>query len=299
MWQLIENKQKFISQIMTSKSPVRSCEDVDEAALSYAEVKALATGNPAVKEKMALDVEVAKLKLLKANFVSNKYRLEDDIARNFPRQIAKMTEGIKAYKADIAHYEVNRFPDPEHFVMEVAGKTFTDKKEAGAAILAACKHVKASDASLSMGNYQGFSMKIQYESIANEFVLSLKHESVYRVGLGADALGNITRINNALEGIPQKLANEEQRLETVQEQLKNAKEEVKKPFPKEAELDEMLERLSELNALLNMDEKEEPEKEESEKEEPQSIYVRLNAIKQNGEARAGDTTVKRETEPCL
>ena len=134
--QLIENKQKFISQIMTSKAPVRSCEDVDEAALSYAEVKALATGNPAVKEKMALDVDVAKLKLLKANHMNNQYRLEDDIARNFPQQIAKLTETIDSYKADIAHYQEHKITDPEQFSMEISGKVFTEKKEAGAALLA-------------------------------------------------------------------------------------------------------------------------------------------------------------------
>ena len=137
--QLIENKQKFISQIMTSKAPVRSCEDVDEAALSYAEVKALATGNPAVKEKMALDVDVAKLKLLKANHMNNQYRLEDDIVRNFPQQIAKLTEIIDSYKADIAHYSEHKSTDPEQFTMEIGGKVFTEKKEAGAALLAVCK----------------------------------------------------------------------------------------------------------------------------------------------------------------
>ena len=140
MWQLVENKQKFISQIMTSKAPVRSCEDVDEAALSYAEVKALATGNPAVKEKMALDVDVAKLKLLKAKpTMNNQYRLEDDIARNFPQQIAKLTEIIDSYKADIAHYSEHKITDPEQFTMEIGGKEFTEKKEAGAALLAVCK----------------------------------------------------------------------------------------------------------------------------------------------------------------
>ena len=150
MWQLIENKQKFISQIMTSKAPVRSCEDVDEAALSYAEVKALATGNPAVKEKMALDVDVAKLKLLKANHMNNQYRLEDDIARNFPQQIAKLTEIIDSYKADITHFSEHKITDPEQFSMEISGKVFTEKKEAGAALLAVCKDIKSVDAAMDM-----------------------------------------------------------------------------------------------------------------------------------------------------
>ena len=167
--QLIENKQKFISQIMTSKAPVRSCEDVDEAALSYAEVKALATGNPAVKEKMALDVDVAKLKLLKANHMNNQYRLEDDIARNFPQQIAKLTEIIDSYKADIAHFSEYKITDPEQFSMEISGKVFTEKKEAGAALLAVCKEIKSVDAAMDIGSYQGFNMRIQFDSWSKEF----------------------------------------------------------------------------------------------------------------------------------
>ena len=255
MWQLIENKQKFISQIMTSKSPVRSCEDVDEAALSYAEVKALATGNPAVKEKMSLDVEVAKLKLLKANHVSNQYRLEDDITRNFPQQIAKLTEQIEAYKADLEHHNTHKIKDPEQFVMEVGGKIYTDKKEAGTALLAVCKAMKQADVVLDAGNYQGFHMRIKFDSWNKEFLLTLKHESISTVKLGSDTLGNITRINNLLDGLSQRLENVQRELETVNERLANAKTEVGKPFPKEAELNQMQERLAELNALLNMDER--------------------------------------------
>ena len=289
MWQLIENKQKFISQIMTSKAPVRSCEDVDEAALSYAEVKALATGNPAVKEKMALDVDVAKLKILKANHMNNQYRLEDDIARNFPQQIAKLTEIIDSYKVDITHYQEHKITDPEQFSMEVGGKVFTEKKEAGAALLAVCKDIKAVDAAMDIGNYQGFNMRIQFDSWSKVFVLSVKHESVSKVQLGADALGNITRINNLLESYPEKMAESEQRLETVQEQMANAKEEVGKPFPKEAELNHMLERLSELNALLNMDEREDKEAEMSETAENEeksvhgSIHEKLQIYKEKSQ----------------
>ena len=289
MWQLIENKQKFISQIMTSKAPVRSCENVDEAALSYAEVKALATGNPAVKEKMALDVDVAKLKLLKANHMNNQYRLEDDIARNFPQQIAKLTETIDSYKADIAHYQEHKITDPEQFSMEISGKVFTEKKEAGAALLAVCKDMKAVDAAMDIGNYQGFNMRIQFDSWSKEFILSVKHESVSKVHLGADALGNITRINNLLESYPEKLAEAEQRLETVQEQLTNAKEEVGKPFTKEEELNQKLERLSELNALLNMDEREDTEAEQSESKEKEerpargSIHEKLQIYKEKSQ----------------
>ena len=302
MWQLIENKQKFISQIMTSKAPVRSCEDVDEAALSYAEVKALATGNPAVKEKMALDVDVAKLKLLKANHMNNQYRLEDDIARNFPQQIAKLTEIIDSYKADIAHFSEHKITDPEQFSMEISGKVFTEKKEAGMALLAVCKDIKSVDAAMDIGSYQGFNMRIQFDSWSKEFILSVKHESVAKVRLGADALGNITRINNLLESYPEKLAEAEQRLETVQEQMTNAKEEVGKPFPKEEELNQKLERLSELNALLNMDEREDTETEQSESKEKEerpargSIHEKLQIYKEKSqrESETGKETRKRD-----
>ena len=302
MWQLIENKQKFISQIMTSKAPVRSCEDVDEAALSYAEVKALATGNPAVKEKMALDVDVAKLKLLKASHMNNQYRLEDDIARNFPQQIAKLTEIIDSYKADIAHFSEHKITDPEQFSMEISGKVFTEKKEAGVALLAVCKDIKSVDAAMDIGSYQGFNMRIQFDSWSKEFILSVKHESVAKVRLGADALGNITRINNLLESYPEKLAEAEQRLETVQEQMTNAKEEVGKPFPKEEELNQKLERLSELNALLNMDEREDTETEQSESKEKEerpargSIHEKLQIYKEKSqrESESGKETRKRD-----
>ena len=302
MWQLIENKQKFISQIMTSKAPVRSCEDVDEAALSYAEVKALATGNPAVKEKMALDVDVAKLKLLKANHMNNQYRLEDDIARNFPQQIAKLMEIIDSYKADIAHFSEHKITDPEQFSMEISGKVFTEKKEAGTALLAVCKDIKSVDAAMDIGSYQGFNMRIQFDSWSKEFILSVKHESVAKVRLGADALGNITRINNLLESYPEKLEEAEQRLETVQEQMTNAKEEVGKPFPKEEELSQKLERLSELNALLNMDEREDTETEQSESKEKEerpargSIHEKLQIYKEKSqrESETGKENRKRD-----
>lgn len=302
MWQLIENKQKFISQIMTSKAPVRSCEDVDEAALSYAEVKALATGNPAVKEKMALDVDVAKLKLLKANHMNNQYRLEDDIARNFPQQIAKLMEIIDSYKADIAHFSEHKITDPEQFTMEIGGKVFTEKKEAGMALLAVCKDIKSVDAAMDIGSYQGFNMRIQFDSWSKEFILSVKHESVAKVRLGADALGNITRINNLLESYPEKLAEAEQRLEMVQEQLANAKAEVGKPFPKQKELNQKLERLSELNALLNMDEREDTEAEQPESKEKEersahgSIHEKLQIYKEKSqrESETGRETRKRD-----
>lgn len=308
MWQLIESKQKFISQIMTSKSPVRSCEDVDDTALSYAEVKALATGNPAIKEKMSLDVEVSKLKLLKANFVSNRYRMEDDIARNFPQQIAKLEGEISAYQADISHYQAHKITDPEKFVMQVGGKTFFEKKEAGAALLAVCKTMKQTDAQLDIGSYQGFSMRMKFDSWEKEFVITLKHETVSSIRLGPDGLGNLTRLNNALEALPQKLKEAEQKLETVKGQFQNAKEEVGKPFPKEAELSRMLERLSELNALLNMDEREQDQDIDSqEKEEPAeekteghlSLHEKISAIRQGSESHRMQDGVKRAAEACI
>lgn len=303
MWQLIESKQKFISQIMTSKSPVRSCEDVDDTALSYAEVKALATGNPAIKEKMALDVEVSKLKLLKANFVSNHYRLEDDIAKNFPQQIAVLKESIEGYKADLEQYQANKITDPEKFVMEVGGTVFYEKKEAGAALLAVCQSMKQADAMINVGQYQGFSIRLKFDSWNKEFILSLKNENVYRVSLGSDENGNIIRINNALEAIPQKLAEAERKLETVQGQLKNAMEEVKKTFPKEEELNQKLERLSELNALLNMDEKEAVMEGEEEQDEPEkekrSIHDKISAYKKSTQLENTEDRIGISSEICI
>lgn len=301
--QLIENKQRFISQIMTSKSPVRSCEDVDDTALSYAEVKAMAAGNPAIKEKMALDVEVSKLKLLKSNFVSNQYRLEDDITQNFPQQITKLEEQIKAYQADIQCYQENKISDPEKFQMEIGGKVFYEKKEAGTMLLSICKSITFYDSQLDVGMYQGFSMRVKFDSWSKEYVLTLKNESVSAVHLGADELGNITRINNALEALPQKLAESEQKLDTVQEQLAHAKEEVKKPFPKEEELKDKLERLSELNALLNMDAKKPATalhtEEEQKKEEP-SLHDKISAMKQSREEHLSENVDKgRQSEVCM
>lgn len=254
-WQIIENKQKFISQIMTSKSPVRSCEDVDAAELSAAEVKALATSNPAIKEKMDLDIQVAKLKLLKANHTSNQYRLEDSIAKLYPKQIAALESEISALGADIKHYEAHKITDPEAFEMEVGGKVYNDKKEAGAAIIAACRAMKQTDVVLDVGNYQGFHMRIRFDSMMKEFTMTLKNEASTSVSLGNDALGNITRINNALDSLTAREADAKRKLETVKAQLEDAKSEVGKPFPKETELKEKLSRLQELNAILNLDER--------------------------------------------
>ena len=254
-WQLIENKQKFIGQIMTSKSPVRSCEDVDEAALSYAEVKALATGNPYIKEKMDLDIQVSKLKLMKANHTSQKYRLEDNITQHYPHQIAIFKERIEGFSADMEKYAKNKPEDKEQFFMQVGGKPYTDKKEAGTAIIAMCKEIKGINASADVGEYLGFKLNVTFDSFNNKFVMNVKGAMSHPMEVGSDPLGNITRINNALEAMPIQLEEAQMKLSNVEHQLETAKAEVDKPFPQEAELSEKLERLAELNALLNMDEK--------------------------------------------
>ena len=254
-WQLIENKQKFIGQIMTSKSPVRSCEDVDEAALSYAEVKALATGNPYIKEKMDLDIQVSKLKLMKANHTSQKYRLEDNITQHYPHQIAIFKERIEGFTADMEKYAKNKPEDKEQFFMQVGGKPYTDKKEAGTAIIAMCKEIKGINASADVGEYLGFKLNVTFDSFNNKFVMNVKGAMSHPMEVGSDPLGNITRINNALEAMPAQLEEAQTKLSNVEHQLETAKAEVDKPFQQEAELSEKLERLAELNALLNMDEK--------------------------------------------
>ena len=254
-WQLIENKQKFIGQIMTSKSPVRSCEDVDEAALSYEEVKALATGNPYIKEKMDLDIQVSKLKLMKANHTSQNYRLEDNITQHYPHQIAIFKERIEGFTADMEKYAKNKPEDKEQFFMQVGGKPYTDKKEAGTAIIAMCKEIKGINASADVGEYLGFKLNVTFDSFNNKFVMNVKGAMSHPMEVGSDPLGNITRINNVLEAMPAQLEEAQTKLSNVEHQLETAKAEVDKPFPQEAELSEKLERLAELNALLNMDEK--------------------------------------------
>ena len=254
-WQLIENKQKFIGQIMTSKSPVRSCEDIDDAALTYAEVKALATGNPYIKEKMDLDIQVSKLKLMKANHTSQKYRLEDDIAQRYPKQISALKEKIEGLKADIADYNARKPADKEIFAMNVAGKNYEDRKEAGAALIAVCREMKAANTPVSVGEYLGMKMAVTFDSFFKKFTLTLKGNLSHNVEIGSDPSGNITRINNALESMTKQLEEAVAKLENVEHQLETAKVEVVKPFAQEAELAEKLDRLAELNALLNMDEK--------------------------------------------
>jgi hypothetical protein len=255
LYQLVENKQKFISQIMTSKSPVRSAEDIDETALSYAEIKALATGNPFIKEKMDLDIYVARLRLLKANHLSQRYSLEDQIIKYFPGQVKSNEERIKGYKADISHLLEHTKPNEDKFSpMFVMGVTYTEKAEAGKAIIEACKKMTNPDP-IIIGEYRGFTMELLFDSFNREYKLTLKNELIHTVSLGTDTFGNITRLDNALEGFEVKLQACEEMLQNTKTQMENAKVEVERPFAQEDELKTKSARLDELNILLNMDKK--------------------------------------------
>ena len=255
LYQTLENKQKFISQIMTSKSPVRACDDVDDTALSYAEIKALATGNPYIKEKMDLDIQVSKLKLLKANHTSQIYSLESDIVRRYPREIAVAQGQIEALKTDMEAAKPLLVQDKEHFDMEISGKLYTERKEAGAAIIEACKALKAAGTEGRIGSYGAFELHSRFDNFDKAFRLSIKGAWNYSMEVGKDPLGNILRVTNALASIERALPQVERRLENLEQQLAQAKEEAKRPFAQEAELAEKSARLAELNALLNMDEK--------------------------------------------
>ena len=254
LWQTVENKQKFISQIMTSKSPVRSCEDIDEAALSYAEIKALCAGDERIREKMDLDVDVARLRLMKANHQSQQYRLEDNILRHFPAQIEENKGFRSGFEADMKTLEQHPHPKDGFAGMEVKGDFLTDKDNAGATILEAFKDAKGLE-SVPIGTYRGFSMSLTVENFGKDFILTLKGRMSHRVELGKDARGNLVRIDNALAQMPERLQTVQGRLENVQAQLATAKAELGKPFPQEAELREKSARLAELNAELNIDDR--------------------------------------------
>ena len=254
LWQTVENKQKFISQIMTSKSPVRSCEDIDEAALSYAEIKALCAGDERIREKMDLDVDVARLRLMKANHQSQQYRLEDNILRHFPAQIEENKGFLSGFEADMKTLEAHPHPKDGFAGMEVKGDFLTDKDNAGAAILEAFKDAKGLE-SVPIGTYRGFAMSLTVENFGKDFILTLKGRMSHRVELGKDARGNLVRIDNALAQMPERYKTVQGRLENVQAQLATAKAELGKPFPQEAELKEKSARLAELNAELNIDDR--------------------------------------------
>ncbi len=268
LYQLVESKQKFISQIMTSKSPVRSAEDVDEQALSYAEIKALASGNPMIKEKMDLDIEVSKLKLLKANHLSQKYALEDAISKGFPKQIAETQARIAGYGADIATVKENTHPNEDGFSpLTLAGVTYADKKEAGAALLTMCQTMLSPEAT-QIGSYRGLTLELAFDTFAREYRLTMIGQLRHTVTLGTDVFGNLQRMDNALEGLPIKEQTCREQLSDLQTQLETAKAEVQKPFPRETELNTKTARLEELNTLLNLDHKE-PEIVDTEPDEDQ------------------------------
>jgi len=254
-WQTLETKQKFISQIMTSKSPVRSAEDVDDTALTYAEIKALATSNPYIKEKMSLDVDVSKLKLLKANYKSQFYQLESDVAKKYPGEIRATEQYIVGLKADAETVQTIPALDKDHFSMTVNGTVYSEYKDAGEAVINAATSMRTAGVDGIIGDYHGFSMETSFDLFARQYLVSLKKNGGnYRVELGKDPSGNIMRINHALTAIGEKLLPQaEQKLENLHQQMQNAQEELKKPFPKEQELAEKSARLAELNALLNMD----------------------------------------------
>ena len=254
LWQTVENKQKFISQIMSSKSPVRSCDDVDETALSFAEIKALCAGDPRIKERMDLDVEVSRLKLMKADHQSKQYQMEDNLLKYFPEQIEKHKGFIKGLEADMETLAAHPHPADSFAGMEVRGDTLTDKENAGAALLDACKEVKNAEP-VQVGSYRGFAMSVSFDAFRQEYTLQLKGQMTHQATLGADPRGNLTRIDNALAQMPQRLESVKAQLDNLYQQQAAAKEEVGRPFPYEDELREKSARLTELDTLLNIDSK--------------------------------------------
>lgn len=252
LWQTVENKQKFISQIMSSKSPVRSCDDVDETALSFAEIKALCAGDPRIKERMDLDVEVSKLKIMKADHQSKQFRMEDNLLKYFPEQIEANKGFIKGLQADMETLAAHPHPEDGFIGMEVRGDTLTDKENAGAALLDACKEVKTTDP-VQIGSYRGFAMSVSFNTFEKTYEVSLRGQMTHRAILGTDPRGNLTRIDNALAQMPERLTSVQAQLENMYQQQKAAQTEVGKPFPHEEELRVKTARLTELDSLLNMD----------------------------------------------
>lgn len=241
---------------MTSKSPARSAEDIDETALSYAEIKALCTGNPHIKEKLDLDIEVQRLQLLKSSHLSQRYSLEDAIHWDLPRKITACEQRIEGYLTDMTVLKENTHPNADGFSpMEIEGTTYTDKKAAGSAILAACQAMKNPEP-VRLGRYRGFQMVLSFDTFGSEYKIILKGALHHVTSLGTDVLGNILRLDNALNRMEEELVSEKEQLEVVKAQLASAKEEVEKPFPQEEELTEKLARLAELNVLLDMDKRE-------------------------------------------
>ena len=267
LWQTLENKQKFISQVMTSKSPVRACDDVDEQALSYAEIKALCAGDDRIREKMDLDVDVARLKVLKADHQSQQYRLEDKLLKYFPAEIEKTKGFIAGFEADIKTVEEHPQVKDGFCGITVGKNHFTDKAEAGEAIIAACKEYQRLEP-VPLGEYRGFKMELSFDSFTKEYQIAMKGEMTHRVSIGTSALGNLTRLDNALAGIPDRMEHSKQQLTTLYDQQSDARAEVGKPFPQEAELAAKSARLAELDAALNMDDRGEDDRESHSSERP-------------------------------
>lgn len=299
LWQTLEQKQKFISQIMTSKSPVRSCEDVDETTLSFAEIKALCAGDERIKEKMDLDVDVAKLKLMKASYQNQQFRLEDNILKNFPQQIRQYEEYINGFQTDIQTAKDNSHP-PEGFAgMTVRGDFLTDKENAGAALIDAMKDVKIFMETL-IGSYRGFDMSLSVEDFGKKYVLTLKGKMSHKVELGKDPRGNLIRIDNVLDSITKRLNDTQLRLDNVKTQMENAKAELGKPFPQEEELKIKSARLTELNIALNMDKPEAPSAENAiAKSSRPSIMDKLQMASAKSKTNIPKATEKKKTEEVL
>ena len=252
LWQTIETKQKFISQIMSSKSPVRACDDVDETALSYAEIKALCAGDPRIKEKMNLDVEVAKLRLMKADHESKRFRLEDQLVRFYPEQLRQQEDYIAGFKADMQTLSDHPVPQEDFVGIELLGKAYADKSAAGETLLALCK-TAPHDHDIAIGHYRGLSVTLSYDSFNAQFQLLLRGEMTHIVNLGADARGNLLRIENALNNIPVRMQKAQEQVDSLHQQIEAARLEITQPFPQELELTTKSARLAELDALLSMD----------------------------------------------
>ena len=278
LWQTIENKQRFISQIMSSKSPVRACDDVDETALSYAEIKALCAGDPRIREKMDLDIEVAKLRLMKADYQSNQFKLEDQILKQYPEEIRQAQERAKGYRADMALLEAHPLPKDGFVGMAIKGKRIVDKEAAGKMLLEACR---LSPHDMELGEYRGMKMTVDYDSYRQEVKLILRGEMSHTVTMGTDVYGNLTRIENALANMPQKFEKAEERIAELERQTEQARAELGKPFAQEKELEAKAARLAELNAALNIDEKrKEPMEKRSMKDVLKAYQERADAQRQ-------------------
>lgn len=277
LWQAVENKQKFISQIMTSKSPVRSCNDVDETALSFAEIKALCAGDPRIKERMDLDVEVSRLKIMKADYKSKRYRLEDNLLRSYPEQIQAITSQQSALKADAKMLLAHPHPEDGFAGITILGQEYTEKAAAGAALINAAKMATGPEP-VPVGTYRGFDMSVTLEDFGKNYVLTMQGSAKHQATLGSDAKGNLIRLNNALNMIPNRYKGLEVKLEEIHHQQEAAKAELEKPFPFEEELRDKTARLIFLDAELNLDGRtEKPEKEEPVQTSRPSVLEKLKA----------------------